>query len=166
MSNGVSSLRIAAWLFGVLVCHAFLLNVDCAAQGGARKGGLPRVGTIKDYPATGQMVGCGNIYSHPPQQARAVDPPLVFIARSDGSNAWMNLGGRDVRLRQIKSAPRAARNARSFNYLHEGLRISVLFEDLKPGEPLAEADFMFSLRITLRRGRAARTVRAVGYADC
>ena len=166
MSNVVSSLRIGAWLFGVLVCSALFTPVDCAAQGRAREGVLPRVGTIKDYPATGLMVGCGNIYSHPPHQARAVDPPLVFIARSDGGNAWMNLGGRDVRLRRIKSAPRAARNREPFSYRHGGIRISVLFEDLKPGDPLAAADFMFSLRITLRKGRAARTVRAVGYADC
>ena len=166
MSGGVSVLKIAARLGLALACFAFVLSFDCAAQGRARKDGLPRVGTIKDYPATGLMVGCGNIYSHLPHHVRSLDPPLVFTSSSDGSNAWMNLGGRDVRLRQIKPAARARRKSRDFNYRLGRLLISVRFADLKPDEPPFDEDFMFKLRITLRRGRAARTVRAVGYADC
>lgn len=159
--------RAASRLCAALACLAFVASSDCAAQGRARGGGLPRVGTIKDYPATGLTVGCGNIYSHLPRHAGAPDSRLVFISNSEGGNAWMNFDGRDVRLRQIKPARRSRGGGdRPYNYRVGTLRVSVHFEELRPGDPLFSEDFMFKLRITLRRGRAARTVRAVGYADC
>jgi hypothetical protein len=111
------------------------------------------------------MVGCGNYYFHPPSyRAEAADSSLVFIASSDGSNAWMNLGGRDVRLTQIK-APARAESPR-FNYRLGSLRVAVLFEEFGPGERPAGEDFTLKIRIILRRGRAVRATRAVGYADC
>ena len=172
MAGGISSPKIAArlgkvaaWLGAALICSAFVLPAGCAAQGGR----LPRVGTIKDYPATGLTVGCGNIYSRLPRQPESAGGNYVFISNSDGGNAWMNLGGRDVRLRQIRRAARDVRNGRDasrFEYRWGSLRVGVAFTEVKPGDPLYDEDIMFRLRITLRRGRAARTVRAVGYADC
>ena len=173
MADEVSSLKfaarpgkVAAWLGAALICLAFVLPASCAAQGRARGGGLPRVGTIKDYPATGLMVGCGNIYSHLPRQTESAGDNYVFLSNSEGGNAWMNLGGRDVRLRQIRRASRARRDASRFEYRVGDLRVSVAFTEVKPGDPLYDEDIMFRLRITLRRGRAARTISAVGYADC
>lgn len=164
MSGGVSGLKIAARLCGALACLAFVLPVGCAAQARARRDGLPRVGTIKDYPATGLLVGCGNYYFHPPSyRAESADSSLVFIARSDGGNAWMNLGGRDVRLTQLKT-PAPWKSSR-FNYRLGSLRVTVVFEKFGPGEQPDE-DFTIKIRIILRRGRAVRTTRAIGYADC
>lgn len=159
--------QVAAWLCAALICSALAAPVARAArQGRARGGGLPRVGTIKDYPATGLTVGCGNIYSHLPRQAEAPGGNYVFISNSDGGNAWMNLGGRDVRLRRIGRAARGRPGASRFDYRWGSLRVSVAFREVKPGDPLYDEDIMFRLRITLRRGRAARTVSAVGHADC
>lgn len=159
---------VAAWLGAALICCAFVVPCARAAQGRARRGGgLPRVGTIRDYPATGLTVGCGNIYSHLPRRPEAAGGGYVFISNSDGGNAWMNLGGRDVRLRRIGRAARGRRDApRRFEYRRGGLRVSVAFAEVKPGDPLYEEDIMFRLRIILRRGSAARTVSAVGHADC
>ena len=165
MADKVSSLRFAAWLGAALICFAFVLPSGGAAQEGKRGGGLPRVGTIKDYPATGLTVGCGNIYSRLPRQPESAGS-YVFISNSDGGNAWMNLGGRDVRLRQIRRAARGRLGATRFEYSRGALRVSVALTAVEPGDPLYDEDIMFRLRITLRRGRAARTVRAVGYADC
>lgn len=167
MSDGVSVLKGAAWLCGALVCAALLLPPDCAAQGGARRGGLPRVGTIKGYPATtGLAAGCGNYYFHTqPYRPEAADSSLVFIANSDGTYAWMNLGGRDVRLTPIKLSRRDRRRSRGFYYRHGTLRISVLFVKFASGE-VHDEDFSLKIRIILRRGRAVRTASAVGYADC
>jgi hypothetical protein len=133
---------------------------DYAAQ---TMNGLPRVGTIKDYPATGLMTGCGNLYFFP-ADATSSDTNFVFLARGDGSNAWMNLGGRDVRLQKLK---RSSGGSKSYEYRFGKLRISVTFENFKPdNEPVSEGDSMFKMKITLRKGRAARIVRAIGDSDC
>lgn len=156
-----------------VLCCAFiisLVSMDCAAQSkprNIRREVLPRVGTIKDYPATGLMTGCGNLYFFPASPARLSSDAYVFIARGDGSNAWMNLGGRDVRLRKIAPLTREGRKMRGFYYRSGGLRISVIIEDFKPeNAPVDEGDSMFKMKITLRKGRAVRIVRAVGDADC
>src|SRR5258706_10423106 len=119
--------RVLAVLGGAfMIC---ILSLACAAQSkeqNPRRDVLPRVGTIKDYPATGLMTGCGNLYFYPASQTDASKATYVFLARGDGSDAWMNLDGRDVRLRQIKLLTRDNRNARQFSYRLGGLRISVL----------------------------------------
>ncbi len=95
------------------------------------------------------------------------DAAYVFLSRGDGSNAWMNLDGRDVRLRQVRSARRRNLAGHRYHYRLGNLLISVLFEDFKPkDEPVNEADSMFKMTITLRRGSAVRIVKAVGDADC
>jgi hypothetical protein len=161
----VAACRAGAFAAALLGC-ALLIPAVCAAQARARRAALPRVGTIKDYPATGLTVGCGNYYTHLLRDARSPGAAYVFLARSDGSHAWMNLDGRDVRLRQIRSARRRGGDRRLFNYRRGALRVTVAFEEFAPGDEFAGGDFLFKLKITLRRGRASRTVRAVGYADC
>lgn len=133
----------------------------------AKQDVLPRVGTIKDYPATGLMTGCANLYFYPATQVRSSDAAYIFLARGDGSDAWVNLDGRDVRLHQIRSSTRENRKLRQYYYLLGKLRISVVIEPFKPeNATVEEGDSMFKMKITLRRGRAVRIVRAVGDADC
>jgi hypothetical protein len=141
---------------------------DCAAQTrGQVKAVLPRVGTIKNYPATGLMTGCGNLYFYPASRATGSDAAYIFLARGDGSNAWMNLGGRDVRLRPIKLLTGENRKPNRYDYRLGKLRVSIVIEDFKPKDaPVEEGDSMFKMKITLRKGRAVRIVRAVGDADC
>jgi hypothetical protein len=161
--------------------------LSCAFAGGQTRGGtngrrdgaanktakprnasVPRVGTIKDYPATGLMTGCANLYFYPTAQAKSLNAEeYVFLARGDGSNAWMNLNGRDVRLQQIKSLTGENRKIQRLYYRLGKLRVSVVIEDFKPeNAPVDEGDSMFKMRITVRSGRAVRIVRAVGGADC
>jgi hypothetical protein len=157
-----NSLLIAAALCCLsMVC----LSIDCAAQS-SQRAGIPRVGTIKDYPATGLMTGCGNLYFYPTVRTNAAPDAYVFLARGDGSDAWMNLNGRDVRLRQIKSS-RGNSAKRGFNYRLGNLRITVVIEDRKPESSAAnESDSMFKMKITLMRGQSRRVLRAVGDSDC
>ena len=123
-----------------------------AKRAGAAR--LPRVGKIKDYPATGLTVGCGNSYFVLPGQTEESGKNYVFLSNRDGDNAWMNLDGRDTRLTLLRAA-----GARS-EYRAGATRVSVRTET-------AEDDTYFlKLTVVLRRGRARRVVRAVGYADC
>jgi hypothetical protein len=155
----------AALSCALLLC---VVSFECVAQTRApAKAVLPRVGTIKDYPATGLMTGCGNLYFYPASRPGASDDPYVFLARGDGGNAWMNLGGHDVRLRQIRLTRRGNQKPRPYYYRFGKVRITVLFEAFKPEDgPAEEGDSMFKMKITLRKGRAVRIVRAVGGSDC
>lgn len=167
--NTLSGIRVAGVLCGALmVCILSFAGVAQSKQRSLHRDVLPRVGTIKNYPATGLMTGCGNLYFYPAVQARSSDADdYVFLASGDGNNAWMNLGGRDVRLRQVKSLTRENRKLQRYSYRLGNLRVSVVIEAFKPeGEPVGEGDAMYKMKITLRRGRAVRIVRAVGHADC
>lgn len=167
MACVVSVLKLASRLSAALACASLLLPADCEAQGRARAGGLPRIGTIKGYPEkTGLAAGCGNYYFHPlPYDPEALSHPLLFIANSDGTYAWMNLGGRDVRLTPIRMARRDPRRPRGFYYRHGTMRVSVIFVEFAPGE-WHDEDFRLKIRIILRRGRDVTTAGGIGYADC
>ena len=112
------------------------------------------------------MTGCANLYVYPASRVSSSSEAYIFLSRGDGSNAWMNLGGRDVRLQQINSAGAENRQPSRYNYRLGTLRITVVIEKLDPESQLAEQDFMFTMKITLRRGRAVRLVWGVGSSDC
>lgn len=143
----------------LLVC---LLSIAVTAQTPTRNS-LPRVGTIKDYPATGLMTGCGNLYVYKVADASSTTANYVFLSRGDGSHAWMNLNGRDVRLRKTKSGA-GARRFRHHSYRYGNVHIMVEIKAFTPraGRP----EHMFKMKITLRKGRAVRVVHAIGDADC
>lgn len=139
-----------------------VLSIPATAQTPTKKY-LPRVGTIKDYPATGLMTGCGNVYVYKVADADSGTANYVFLSRGDGSHAWMNLNGRDVRLRKIKSGA-GERRFRYQSYRYGNVHITVETKDFTPraGRP----EHMFKMKITLRKGRAVRVVHAIGDADC
>jgi hypothetical protein len=76
----------------------------------------------------------------------------------------MNLNGRDVRLRQIKSKAKGQR-PQAYLYSFGPLRISVMFEEAGAA-PAGETDATSKMKITMRLGRAVRIVHAVGGSDC
>jgi hypothetical protein len=140
------------------------LSYNCAAQSKAL---LPRIGTIKDYPATGVMTGCANLYFYSASEGRPSDAAYIFLAHGDGSNAWMNLGGRDVRLRQIRSLTQENGKLQRYYYRSGRLRIKVVIENFKhESGAVDDGDPMFKMKIILRKGRALRIVRTRGSADC
>jgi hypothetical protein len=152
-----------------LLCCAFagiFWSFDCAAQS-LKRTVLPRVGTIKDYPATGLMAGCANLYFYPAGKPRLSNTAYIFLARGDGDEAWMNLDGRDARLQQIKSLTRAGRKVQRYYYRLGDLRVGVVIVNAKPETATVNgAGVMFKMTITLRRAGAVRIVRAAGDADC
>ncbi|HVQ39522.1 MAG TPA: hypothetical protein VMS31_18430 [Pyrinomonadaceae bacterium] len=161
----------SVWFSTVLFCAfiAWILPSHGAAQGAkpAKRVVIPRVGTIKDYPATGLMTGCGNLYFYHEGPSPTSDSSYVFLSRGDGSNAWMNLGGRDVRLRQLKRLSPESRSGRRYYYGFGSLRISVDIRPFRPGaETIQESDSMFRMTITLRRGAQRQIVKAIGDSDC
>ena len=110
------------------------------------------------------MTGCGNLYVHKASEKELSDTNYVFLSRGDGSDAWMNLNGRDVRLRQIKFSRGKQKSPRAYRYGRT--LITVTIEDFAPNDAAGESDPMFKMKITLRRGRARKVVHAAGSADC
>jgi hypothetical protein len=148
-------------LAATLICGSAVIS---SAQSSKQDATL-RIGVIKDYPATGLMTGCGNLYFHRRGQA-ATDTNYVFLSRGDGSDAWMNLNGRDVRLQQIKKGASANPKLHRLSYRHGGWQITVFIEDFKPKTAASESDGMSQMKITVRKGRDVRVVQAVGDSDC
>ena len=110
------------------------------------------------------MTGCGNLYFHQRGKSKVTDADFVFLARGDGSNAWMNLNGRDVRLRQIKTRS-AKHKPGPYSYRYGNWQITVAIEDLTT-RGTGEADPMYQMKITLRKGRSVRVIHAAGDSDC
>ena len=164
MTSSNIKLRTAAVIAATALLMS-LLSIAVTAQTPNRNS-LPKVGTIKDYPATGLMTGCGNLYFYKAADANSTTANYVFLSSGDGRNAWMNLNGRDVRLRIVKVVEGSGRQFGRIYYRHGQVRITLRFEYFKPRDAAAESDPMFSMTITLQRGRAVRIVRAVGSADC
>jgi len=138
------------------------LSLLCNRQ---RTNFIARIGTIKNYPATGLMTGCGNLYFYKAGQENSRDANYVFLSRGDGSHAWMNLNGRDVLLRKIKSTARENQKSRRLSYLYGGVRITVDFEDFSPDDTSGDGTTM-RMKITLRNGRDVRVIKALGSSDC
>ena len=164
-SNDLMTLSITRFRVILLTSAvAGLLIVFLPLIATAQTNSLPKVGTIKDYPATGLMTGCGNLYFYKAADANATSANYVFLSRGDGSHAWMNLDGRDVRLLQFKSGVGANRKLQGYFYRYRGKRITVEIEEYTP--PAGETDHTSKMKITLKRGRTVRVVQAVGGSDC
>jgi hypothetical protein len=129
-----------------------------------KRDSAPRVGVIKDYPATGLTVGCANLYFEYAKRARSSPVEYVFLSRSQGENAWMNLNGRDTRLILLKAiiwykSDGQARRTR-YDYSAGRTRVSVFIE---PREVLE--DYTLVMKIIVRNARARREVKAIGSSD-
>lgn len=127
---------------------------------------LPRVGVIKDYEATGMATGCGNLYFTFPKRAEPADEQFVYLARSDGSDGWLNLDGRDTRLRLLKSATvRSGGAVTRWRYYYLAGRATLVTVTITRNEAVTD-DVNLAAVIAIRRGRAVRRIRAVGSSDC
>lgn len=109
------------------------------------------------------MTGCGNSYFHFPHQA-ASDTSLVFIAPGDGNFAWMSLDGRDTRLSLVKATTWYEKEA-GVKWRRDYRAGMTLISTVSVHDE-SDVDEPVRMTITVRRGRAARTVRVVGSADC
>ena len=126
---------------------------------------LPRVGVIKDYPATGMMTGCSNLYFVFPRKNKPLEEEYVFLAHTDG-DGWMNLNGRDTRLTFLKTriTRKCGVETRWRYYYRAGAtRIIVSITNNVRG---SADDYPYAMIITLRKGSAVQRVKAVGSADC
>ena len=155
--------------FGIILSAACLILAPWGvspAVGQTSKPRLPRVGLIKDYPATGLMNGCGNLYfNRLPRSNDVPEERYVFLSRGDGTNAWIDLDGRDTRLKLFKTSSVKVKGKAVWHYFYRsgGAVIDVsIREKPKP----ADEDIPMLMTIVLRRAGRSRTVAAEGYSDC
>src|SRR5688572_19356884 len=160
----LTNVRLRTRIAAIASSALFIWTLSPVGFSQSANDSLPKVGTIRDYPATGLMVGCGNLYYYKAADANSTTANYVFLSRGDGSHAWMNLNGRDVRLLQFKSGVGANRRMRGYFYRYRGVRITVEVEEYTP--PAGAVEHTSKMKITLRSGRAVRIVQAVGGSDC
>ena len=154
---------------GLLLFAAFLWVAPAAAQPKTKPpppARLPLVKEIKDYPSTGFMTGCPNSYFVLPARVGKSPQRYVFLVRADGKDAWMNLDGRDTRLRLLKTEfLRKAGVLTEERYLYRAgatrIRVQIRYVDSEQYE-----EYPLRLTITLSKGQRVRRVRALGFGDC
>ena len=132
-------------------------------QGGRTRGrnALPRVGLIdRDAPRGARVPGCD---SHPLSLKKEAEE-LFFESRPDGLDAWMNLDGRNVKLKLLKTTlyhldEFGGGNA-VYEYRHRNVAVTVslpFYSDYVDWLPA---------KVVLRRGRAVRAIRAFVMPQC
>jgi hypothetical protein len=122
---------------------------------------LPRVGMIeRDGQRSTGVPGCD---SHPLSFKKGADD-LFFESHPDGLDAWMNLDGRNVKLRLLKTTLHhldeyGAANA-VYEYRHRNVAVTVSL-------PVV-SDYVDWLpaKVVLRKGRAVRAIRAFVMPQC
>lgn len=149
-------------IYTVLVI-AVLVSSMAAKSGPIAKSRLPRVGVIKDYPATGMTVGCGNLYFEVPKKPGSLTTKYIYLARGDGSNAWLNLDGRDTRVEFLKTKTKEGASGATKYYYRFG-KTNILVSITNSGR--YEDDYPLLMTITLQRGELLRRVKAIGSSDC
>lgn len=150
--------KIIATLF---IAAAFFATVGAQH----RPAQLPRVGSIKDYPATGMTVGCGNLYVELAGTTNNAGEKYVFLSRGDGSNGWINLNGRDVNVRLLRTdTVYSSEDVFVVRHLYRYRRVSIIVTIHRDGQP--DADGRMRMSIKVKRGRSSRSFDAVGTSDC
>lgn len=148
-----------------IVATLFIIATFFAAAAAQRGSGLPKVGRIKDYPATGMTVGCGNLYVEREGTTNNSGDKYVFLSRGNGSDAWMNLDGRDIKLRLLRTdTTYSTEESFVVRHLYRYAGVSIIVTIRRDGEPDAEGGTKVSIMI--RKRRLNRTFAAVGSSDC
>jgi hypothetical protein len=145
-----------------LVCLICLAAIVCAAQKQIRrKGFLPRAAVLKSSEPRGATTGgCDN---HLLVFGRDANK-LFFESNPNGLDAWMNLDGRNVKLRLLKTTlyhrdEYGYANA-FYDYRYKKIRIRVnlpLLTDYTTYQPA---------RLTLSDGRVRRAIKAFAAPQC
>ncbi len=124
---------------------------------------LPHVAGIGESDeATGNSwSGCDNHYLIPRNESFEHEP--IFISNADGSIAWMNLNGRNMGLESVKTTLWYRRHGSAFaRYEYRSGRILITVSFPQYSDYVSE----YRAKIVLRRGRAVRTINAVGLPQC
>ncbi len=151
--------RLGTRAAGALVTFCLLL-IGVNAAPAQRRGVLPRVGAIRDDQTVGATKpGCGNHILYRTRYA-AGD---IFRSDDDGANAWMNLDGRNVRLELLKTTLRRRdpyEASARYEYRYRNVRVTVSLTQL------SDYTVWLPATLTVRAGRAARTIKAFIAPQC
>ena len=126
------------------------------------------IGRIKDDSVA---EGCGCFFSLPYENKKRF-PRYVFISPLDEKNAWMNIEGKDEKLKLIHSAEVRGRekigSRQSRTYVAEGIKVVVVYITTRLCKPHDEdcesADYDASL--TVMKGGRRQTVDLKGGCGC
>lgn len=149
-------------ILAILLCAVVLASAQAFGQKPANENRLPRVGTVKRLRATVREFpeGWGNHFLKATKDSPA--DAYIFVGSRDDSPAWMNLDGRDVRLEFVKKIE-------WYRHFHPFVRLEYRVGDLRVTVNFDNPQNYFdkyAARIVLRKGSAALTISAVGFAEC
>ena len=111
------------------------------------------------------MSGCANFYVTPARRDSSSSAAYIFLCAADGTNAWMNLDGRDTRLRLIKTWTSQEADPMDRTY-YSTYRAGATHIEVTSKPDHSRSDGESAVTITLRVGKSQRVVRGLGSSDC
>lgn len=128
----------------------------------------PRVANIKD---SSVVDGCGCYFQFPAEWKQKQSDKYVFMEGIDDEGAWMNIDGRDVKLRLAASSNKSVWGvgARSYKkYKANGIAVRidyVVTRICKPGDEQCESTD-YDATFTVTKAGRRRVIKAKGVCGC
>jgi hypothetical protein len=156
-----NSLLSSIGLVLLLVTSSLAINVD---QYRSALKTEPLIAPIADQ---GLVSGCGCSFHFPSDSQMRT----VFGSNMDESHAWMNINGRDVKLRLIRSThPRNERvgSRTSETYQALSIKVSAVLVTTRMCGPLEEDCEVtnYEATFTVTKGKHKKTLRLIGGCGC
>jgi hypothetical protein len=128
----------------------------------------PRISNIRD---TSVVDGCGCYFQLPAEWKNKQSDKYVFMEGIDGEGAWMNIGGKDVKLKLVGSSNESdwKVGARSFKrYEAQGIAVRidyVVTRVCRPGDEQCESTD-YDATFTVTKAGRRRAIKAKGVCGC
>lgn len=111
---------------------------------------------------------CGCYFSF--REAPKNPEKYMFVEKAD-DNAWMNIAGRDVRLKTIRESPRVAKERVGSRHMKTFVVDDISIKSTYVATRVCPADeecasHHYKATFVVRKGRRAETIKAVGWCGC
>jgi hypothetical protein len=163
-------------LFLAPLFYSFALDVEASPkqtaipkQTNATGPATQLVGNIKNYSV---VDGCGCYFQFPAEEKKQQSNRYILMADIDEDDAWMNIDGRDVKLRLIKRTNPAGKERKgsrsSRKYTAKGITVQVDRIATSVCAPSDEScEFTgYSATITVTKGNRKQVVKTSGGCGC
>jgi len=130
---------------------------------------LPKGSMIDNLKDASVMADCGCYFGLPGEERKKL-PKWIFLAELNEESAWMNIEGRDLKLRLTHSTNqgRGVGNRLTRTYVADGVKVSVLYISTRVCRPDDEQceSVDYTATFTVTKGPRKQILRLKGGCGC